>query len=82
MARRPLRTGRTSGKRRPGRQIHAEGSEDGQVEKAGGRHDSRVLAVPEAARVRAIRGDGGHRARHPEPTKQAVVAVVDGAVQY
>ena len=47
MARRPLRTGRTSGKRRPGRQIHVEGSEDGQVEKAGGRHDGRVLAFPE-----------------------------------
>ena len=82
MARRPLRTGRTSGKRRPGRQIHAEGSEDGQVEKAGGHHDSRVLAFPEGRPGQGHQGDRGHRARHPEPTKQAVVAVVDGAVQY
>ena len=36
-----------SGQGRLGRQIHPEGSEDGQVEKAGGRHDGRVLAFSE-----------------------------------
>jgi hypothetical protein len=51
----------------PSDEIGAEGSEDGEVEKPGGGHDSGVGAFAERGPGHDDQDDGGDRARDPEP---------------
>src|SRR5436190_4858719 len=64
-----------------GYEIHAEPGEDGQVQQTRGRHDRGVLLLAQRGSCDDHESDGRDGASDPEPAEQAVVAVVDGAVQ-